>query len=353
VRAATSGGPNFSSTHFVVTVDPNGSATWTFQYRTHLGNDSQRRRFREFAKRFEGNDTSFYRDFRRNARSLVADAQNASSRHMNASHFSRNASVRGLDANVGLVQMSFTWSAFARVEGSRVVVGDLFQGGLYLGPSQWLVVRHTGPLRFRTVVPTPNETADPTLTASDSVTWRGPREFADERPRIVLVEHTTSSPGSVSGSTGGGASPATPNSDGSSGALSWPAVGAVALLLVVLVGVYWSRTRERTPLTGGNVSDTTERESSNDTAKTGDGPEVVPAVTDEELLPDDERVTRLLAENGGRMRQVSIVEETGWSKSKVSMLLSEMEEAGQLSRIRIGRENVVSLPGYEPDAAGP
>jgi uncharacterized membrane protein len=45
---------------------------------------------------------------------------------------------------------------------------------------------------------------------------------------------------------------------------------------------------------------------------------------------------------------VSIVENTDWSKSKVSMLLSEMETEGQISKLRIGRENIISLAGQEP-----
>jgi hypothetical protein len=77
-----------------------------------------------------------------------------------------------------------------------------------------------------------------------------------------------------------------------------------------------------------------------------------PAVSDEELLEDDERVMRLLDENGGRMKQVNIVEETGWSKSKVSMLLSDMEEDEAISKLRVGRENIISKKGMEPDAAG-
>jgi uncharacterized membrane protein len=60
----------------------------------------------------------------------------------------------------------------------------------------------------------------------------------------------------------------------------------------------------------------------------------------------------LLDERGGRMKQVEIVEETGWSKSKVSMLLSEMEEEGQISKLRVGRENIISKKGMEPEAAG-
>jgi len=52
------------------------------------------------------------------------------------------------------------------------------------------------------------------------------------------------------------------------------------------------------------------------------------------------------------MKQVDIVETTDWSKSKVSMLLSDMEEDGDISKLRVGRENIISLAGEEPDAAG-
>jgi len=69
-------------------------------------------------------------------------------------------------------------------------------------------------------------------------------------------------------------------------------------------------------------------------------------------LDDEDRVIKLLEDNGGRMKQVDIVETTEWSKSKVSMLLSDMEEAGDISKLRVGRENIISLAGEEPDAAG-
>ena len=72
----------------------------------------------------------------------------------------------------------------------------------------------------------------------------------------------------------------------------------------------------------------------------------------EKFLSDEDRVINLLEENDGRMRQVSIVEKTEWSKSKVSMLLSDMEADGQISKLRVGRENIISITGEEPDAAG-
>jgi len=77
-----------------------------------------------------------------------------------------------------------------------------------------------------------------------------------------------------------------------------------------------------------------------------------PEKTQQELLSDEDRVLQLLEEHGGRMKQVHIVEQTDWSKSKVSMLLSDMEEDGDISKLRVGRENIISLAGEEPEAAG-
>jgi hypothetical protein len=65
---------------------------------------------------------------------------------------------------------------------------------------------------------------------------------------------------------------------------------------------------------------------------------------DPELLSDEERVEYLLERNGGRMKQASIVKETGWSNAKVSQLLSSMDEEDRVDKLRIGRENLISLP---------
>jgi len=65
---------------------------------------------------------------------------------------------------------------------------------------------------------------------------------------------------------------------------------------------------------------------------------------DEELLSDEERVERLIEDNGGRMKQAAIVQETGWSNAKVSQLLSAMDEEGRIDKLRIGRENLISFP---------
>lgn len=71
----------------------------------------------------------------------------------------------------------------------------------------------------------------------------------------------------------------------------------------------------------------------------------------DEFLSDRERVQQLVRDNGGRMKQSKIVDSVDWSKAKVSRLLAELEEEGRITKLRLGRENLVCLPGHEPTAS--
>jgi len=73
----------------------------------------------------------------------------------------------------------------------------------------------------------------------------------------------------------------------------------------------------------------------------------------DELLDDDDVVTRLLTDNDGRLRQSEIVASTDWSKAKVSRLLGEMESDGDIVKIRLGRQNLICLEGHEPELSKP
>jgi len=63
------------------------------------------------------------------------------------------------------------------------------------------------------------------------------------------------------------------------------------------------------------------------------------------LLSDEERVERLLEDNGGRMRQADIVAKTGWSDAKVSQLLSAMAELGRVEKAPAGAREPDLDPG--------
>ncbi|WP_327054207.1 helix-turn-helix transcriptional regulator [Halomicrococcus gelatinilyticus] len=83
------------------------------------------------------------------------------------------------------------------------------------------------------------------------------------------------------------------------------------------------------------------------------GPTSAADAARDEPLTDEGQVKHLLSKNGGRMKQADIVDETGWSKSKVSRLLSRMEERDELNRLRVGRGNIVYLDGAKPSGVDP
>lgn len=58
----------------------------------------------------------------------------------------------------------------------------------------------------------------------------------------------------------------------------------------------------------------------------------------------EEYVLALIESNDRRLKQQTICDHTGWSDGTVSRILTEMEDAGIISRLRIGREKVVFLP---------
>ena len=335
----------FDSTEFEVLVYPNGSARWTFTYKRALANESERSNFEDYAARFNSQELRLYEQFVRLGQRLVRVGAETTGREMEARAFDREARVGSLN-NQGVVEMSFLWSGFALVqEDGTVRAGDVFdggafEGGLYVGPNEQFSIRAGGDLAFRSVEPDPDSTSAESVEASESVSWTGEREFDNGRPNAVLGPPST-------------------------GRESLPVAvgGAVLLLLGLAAAIAWrfgdipgSGRGSRS----GSSPGSTPTPGSGSGAGAGGGsggnggdepPE--PAVPDEELLADDDRVLRLLETNGGRMRQVAIVEETDWSKSKVSMLLSEMEEKDRISKLRIGRENIVSLRGEEPNTNSP
>jgi hypothetical protein len=339
-------------TSFRITLYENGSAEWRFRYEKGL-NESEREDFEAFAERFNGNETDLYTNFRKRARWLTDNGSTATGREMSAGGFDREARTEGLDPQsrtLGVVEMSFRWEGFAQVrDDGRVEAGDVFQGGLYIGPDQELVFSAGPNLAFAEALPEDSRVVSAgALAESGAVTWSGERSFNDGRPRVVLTDEAA---GGATATTADAAT-ATETLAGATPGWLFP-VGV--LLVVVLVGGGAAVAYRGGALSSdddGGVAAGSTNDGGGGAGAAGAEAEPAVGVTEAELLSDEERVVNLLEGHGGRMKQVDIVEETDWSKSKVSMLLSDMEDDEEISKLRVGRENIVSLTGHEPDAAG-
>ena len=325
---------DFDSTTFEITVYENGSAEWTFRYERLLSDSDEEDRFELFAQTFEEEELEFYQDFEESAHALTEVGAEETGREMEPTNFDRSAGIDQRFNTKGIVEMSFLWTAFAPVEeDGTVVVSDVFNTGRYIMSDQTLRIQTGDNLAFVNVEPDGEYTGQ-SITTSNSVSWSGEREFIAGQPRVVLEPTGTSQSGA--------------NESGPFD-VSRLLIGAVVLTAGLGLGGafvwYRYRTAHPSPETPAARSETSATEGSTD----GSRPEPEP-IPEDELLTDEDRVVKLIQENGGRMKQVNIVEETGWSKSKVSMLLSDMEDEGAISKLRVGRENIISLKGFEPEA---
>ncbi|MDP2841139.1 MAG: hypothetical protein Q8O17_02530 [Candidatus Methanoperedens sp.] len=72
----------------------------------------------------------------------------------------------------------------------------------------------------------------------------------------------------------------------------------------------------------------------------------LPPIT-EDILGYEEMIERYLKKCGGQAYQSDIVNESGLSKSKISIVLSRMKDEGRILKIRKGKENVIRLAKKE------
>jgi len=346
-----------SATRILVELNPDRSADWTVAVRYSLADENETAAFETAGERFRagevGPSADLFEGFRREANRNVSRSMSIQDvdREVVVHEDPQEFDVATEDAvAVGELRLTFTWTAFLAQDGESLVLGDALTTS---GNETWLrsleasqTLEVATPDGY-TVTGTPS-TAVTRLSDGD-VIIEGPQTFDGGEPVAIVY--------------------------GPAGSPPWGMVAAAVLLAATLVAgsaVGYRRvngadaeadepvangdeagTREggRSPVSGPNVGGGSETDAGEaddadgDEGEDGDGPDL-------SLLSDEERVERLLDESGGRMRQADIVAETGWSDAKVSQLLSAMADEGRVEKLRLGRENLISLPDDEDDEGG-
>jgi len=333
-----------------------GDARWNVVAVVPLEDEEDIEDFQAFATAFESGERDFdlgIETFRRAAEETSATTdremripQDSTDRNAVIVNETEDGEVVGQH---GEFRLSFTWTSFARQDAS---------GTLYLQDSfnttngTWLPGLSDGQtLVLKSPPGYGGPSTSPIAPRDGDLRWEGPQTF-DPGYFDIVYEPGNGGPGSTD--TG------TPAGPGGTQLSTLLLLGAVVLsAAALLLGLYllWQRQdgeadggTEATPSATDDPSAPTATES-DETAGVGTDTEPVAAgedepepATDPELLSDEERVEQLLERNGGRMKQANIVKETGWSNAKVSQLLSSMDEADRIEKLRIGRENLISFP---------
>ncbi|OYR56226.1 helix-turn-helix transcriptional regulator [Halorubrum halodurans] len=342
-------------------VDADGDAVWTIEYRVRLSTSDEERAFEEFRTDLEANPAAYADRFRGRMETTVNESASATGREMSVSNVSVTAERREIPQEYGIVTYRFRWGGFAAVEDGRIAAGDAIDG-LFLDEESSLIVSWPDSHELETASPAPAETRD------GSVVWVGPVDFAGGEPRIAAVPDSVvnSIPSGLpllaagllvvlggaaayarrergSSTTSSGASPAESGAASTAGAgdvEGRPDDGSGSAVVDDPDGSTGAGSTDE----GSAEGDPAEGAPTDEDPPDGDGG--TPPV-DAELLSNEEQVLRLIEREGGRMKQKRVAEELDWTAAKTSQVVTGLRDEGDLEGFRLGRENVLRLPGED------
>ena len=347
-RVRAVGGPDAArldaptNTTIEVALYGNASADVTVTTTYVLESGEEREAFADYAAAYRAGETDA--GPRADPFAAAARAAETTGREMRIENVTRAGSENGA---TGSVSVRFQWTNFLTPSGNDTLVLEeaLRVGGesTWLGslaPDQTLVVRT--PPGYSIV-----DSEGPSFEIrNNAVRFEGPREF--DEPLSVTYRQT------------GPIGPERPEQG-----VPWGVLGGGAVVLVLAAAAAYVRREQQdddAPATGapdeadgGASGEAVPEQASGSESGPGAGAgaeteaeaEPEESGVDPELLSDGERVERLLERNDGRMKQAAIVDETGWSDAKVSQLLSSMADENRIEKLRLGRENLISLPDDE------
>jgi uncharacterized membrane protein len=280
-----------------ITIYEDGSAFWELETRFELKTEADKTFFEDYVSVLEGEESVLIEEKKAGLEETIGSLNLTTQRSMSIENLDLSYGVvETITKDYGVVKFQFLWHGFAERDGDTLLIGDVFMGGYYLTKNETMIIEFPESYIYKQAYPPPDDTRSSTLI------WYGPKTFNEKEPTLVLSRFE------ISEKESDGEPTETPeNEEKSSDTFVIP-----ILIGGVLIGVFLLMRNSRKEESGIIFSD-------------------------EELIID------LLREKNGKYLQNDIVEVTGFSKSKVSHILNEMEEKGVITKKKMGRKNLIIL----------
>jgi uncharacterized membrane protein len=280
-----------------IEVNSDGSATWIFTRRYSLITEDDVQIFQLYLSEFDAKKEEYLKIFSDNMRAMVDRASNVTGRNMTAKDFEIDAGIlQTPTGSVGVIEYRCVWVGFALVKDPQIRIGYVFEAGFFLFENDELTIRYPQKYEVVEVSPVP----DVRLDYERMLTWYGPKSFGAEEPKVLLEKKSASVIEVLQA--------------------YWAPVGLAAIGLVLGVFLFYRFNKKRKKKIEKEV------------------PRLLPKVES-----DEDKVVRILETIGGGARQSTIGAKCGFSRSKTSQLLKNMEDAGIVRREKRGREKLVIL----------
>jgi hypothetical protein len=316
-----------SSTNIRVEVLPNGDARWTTEKKILL--ETQEDVAGWDATAAQGTD-QYRAEFEARMKDTVSRISAAIGRPM---------AVEGVDVTVekalpyalsdngsttyGVIRYDFTWTGFAMARGGSLEAGDAFVDGFLLNKDDIITFVFPPGYSVTDISPAPDDVKN---AYQPQVRWacspangtgEDIRLFSSGEPSIIM-RRASAAPLSFEW---------------------WALIPAMLLSAAAGLGAgYFLLRRQPRPVELPPVPDRVA------VPDAGTIPLLGPEEhLEDRYLSDEEKVVMYLEEAGGQMFQSDLVRKTDFSKSKLSMVLSDLKEKGTILKIKKGKENLIRL----------
>lgn len=281
----------------IIDIQENGNAFWSIEQRLPLAGETEINDWEGFIQKIQ--DSAQYRDdllnFSYRIKYFLGSAEKDTNRSMNAINFNISYDIaKTLSGDFGIIRYSYEWQNFSRIDAGKIIIGDTFSEGMLLSADTVLIIE----------IPEGYEvlSTSPEFDKRDGnrLIWDGTmyRSFNNGEPEVVLSRN--------------------------SGQGTWLAIIVLTGLFVTSSVLFWKK-RNDSHIYVKNVFLTPQ-------------PSQEP-----EDLQYGEMIEHILVKSGGQAFQSDIVKETRLSKSKISIVISEMKDKGRIIKIRKGKENLIRL----------
>lgn len=311
--AAPVSSTDFESNNYTIKLLGDGSAIWIIESSTLLTSREDLEAFRNYVENFEELSETLLANFSSSIQRIIDDASKYVDRPMKAEDF--NVSVRIVDTisgEIGRLTYTFKWIGFSQTKDGALIIGDVFIGGFYLYEGDSLTITVPKQYSIEEVHPLPDKWED------EGVTWFGRKLFPDRTPYIkaltkTLITETSTVETSISMTYSKTSTYeyATSMNERQSSSMSMLAYFSVIFLIIstIMIAMLFLGKRKERKFT----------------------------------VKDADEVVNFIRELGGSAFQKQIVEKTGFSKAKVSEILSALEKNGVIEKIRVGRSQLIVL----------
>ncbi|MEM1574660.1 MAG: DUF4897 domain-containing protein [Nitrososphaerota archaeon] len=316
---------------YSITIYSDGSAFWKIEHRFRLKTKEDELAFYNFTKTYR--KEVFLSDFINKTEHIIRKASEITGRNMEAQKYDfRVYNLTLPTISFGILEYSFKWINFAKIEENRIYIGDIFSGGFYLAKNDILEI--ILPENYNIISLNPEEDK----IEGRKLIWYGPRNFESNCPEIILsyfIETTTqiqTSTPTISTAT----EETFITSKITSGTYTTEETATQVLTSITT-----------TPIEVGGIPTLTILFITLIALSLVASFPIIKRIrskpTFEDLRADEELIIRLLKEAGGTMSQSDIKKKTGFSKAKTSMVLKSLHQKGLIEKTRRGREQIITL----------